>query len=612
MERIIFLCLFVMTSLTIAEAQIEVNNLNNVGVQETNAAYKMNIYNDAMNGSLRVESENSGSNIWGIYNLQKGNATNIKYGMFNNLSGFNSSSKAYGLKNQISSPNTRTYGIENYLTSTSTYNYGINNDFRGSGNRDYGVYNYFGGTSSSQAYGMFNSIRHNSPLKVGVKNYIEGKASTDVTRGVDNQLNGNSNRQYGFYNYLSGDREKSYGINASLTGNANYAYGVYSYLANNSNGDPESSKDGVYSVLIAKDSKYNVGVRNFVTDGTNSEQTYGLENHVWVDHGGAGSKSYGTDNYMDVDQAVTQGEVYGVKSRIAGTGSPTKVYGVYSTIDQGINATGDSYAGYFIGGLYLDGTPLTGSDERLKEEVKEVKSELEKLKKLKPKSYKLKSEKQRNKKEDKLSYGFLAHEFQKIYPELVTEVARPGKTRKVITKKEEVIKDDEGNEITIPEEFLMVQDMDGEPMLAMDYNSIIALLVSSLQEQQAQIETIQGTLDDCGCGGTRGKSNGLIKDDTGFNQTVTPIMLANKLSVKIYPNPTDNDATLEINSEESGVHQIHVYDKQGRLVHKEEIYVSSGTHQHEIESRNWPGGLYYVNTTYQGISKSLKLIVAGK
>jgi len=202
---------------------------------------------------------------------------------------------------------------------------------------------------------------------------------------------------------------------------------------------------------------------------------------------------------------------------------------------------------------------------------------------------------------------------KEVFPDLVKSVKRPGEKKKVVVRERKVTKDIDGNRLVIPEEVIYEREMDGEPLLAMDYNGIIALLVSTVQEQQAQIENIQGTLDDCGCGkSNNGNGKGLLREDTGLHQSVTPIILAHKLNVKIYPNPTDNDATLEINSEESGLHQIHVYDEQGRLIHKEEVFVSSGRHQHEIASANWPGGMYYVNTTYNGISKSLKLIVAGK
>lgn len=540
MERIIFLCLTLMISITIVNAQIEVDADNNVGVGTTEPESRVAVYNNTENNSLFIRTN----------------------------------------------------------TTTSDDLFGINTNIFGNSDEQIAIYNRInGGSSGSPIYksiGLENYLDGYSSKKLGISNRIIGRDNNESIEGMYNSIEGNySNKKTGIYNYIKGKTKSEIGLRNSLR-----AF---------HNGSGNMSKTGIYNDIEENDTRYSYGLRNIMADGASSNQTYGMHNNFEISNGdGVYAGSYSDIEFLN---PITSGDIYGVRANLTGTSSPDRVYGIHSVIDPSVAAGVESWAGYFDGGLYVKGTFVNASDRNLKDDIKAVPSQIEKLKKLKPKSYKHKN---RKKDDNSDTYGFIAQEFRTVYPELVKEVAQPGERKKIIISKEEVVIDRDGNKQVIPENYIYEQNMDGEPMLAMDYNSIIALLVSALQEQQGQIETIQKSLDQCGCGAKPGKSNNGLKEDTGLIQSTKPIFLHNKLQVKIYPNPTDTDATLEINSEESGVHQIHVYDEQGRLVHKDEIYVSSGTHQHELDSSDWSGGLYYVNTTYQGISKSVKLIVAGK
>lgn len=428
---------------------------------------------------------------------------------------------------------------------------------------------------------------------------------------VLNSYNTSSNK-YGVYNLMENGNAETVGFYSRLRLGTGRKIGYYAKIE-------QTGSEGIYGSyksLTSDGSGFINGTRNIINVNQNSARIYGFDTTINKDNS-HDEDTYGLYTYTRLGPD-SEGRNYGVRAVIAEHGnadennSPDKNYGVYSYVEDHL----EGYSGYFTGKpVYILGQIFSGSDKRLKEDIKELKDSKKKLKELKPMSYKLK---QRGKKDDRQSYGFIAQEVSKVFPDLVKLVEQPGEIKRKQIKKEERIKNEDGTETIIPAEYIDEQEMDGEPMYAMDYNGFIALIVDALNEQDDEvtelkksIDEMQKALDQCGCGETRGKSNGLLKDDTGFNQTATPIILANKLSVKIYPNPTDNDATLEIHSEESGLHQVHVYDEQGRLVHQEEIFVSSGRHQHEIQSSNWAGGLYYVSTTYNGISKSLKLIVAG-
>jgi Chaperone of endosialidase len=108
---------------------------------------------------------------------------------------------------------------------------------------------------------------------------------------------------------------------------------------------------------------------------------------------------------------------------------------------------------HVIGNILASGT-ITPSDKRLKSNIKDVQYGVKELLKLKPVSYTKKFSLDKDEKGEIKEFGFIAQDLQKVIPELVTENG-------------------------------------ADKLLAINYMSLIPLLVKAIQEQQQQIEVLK-------------------------------------------------------------------------------------------------------------------------
>lgn len=155
----------------------------------------------------------------------------------------------------------------------------------------------------------------------------------------------------------------------------------------------------------------------------------------------------------DSDAYLTYG-LYGYAS-----GASSNNYGVYAYAP-----TSSGYAGYFNGNVYSTGSYLP-SDARLKSEVVEYKIGLEKIMALKPSSYIYNtSEYEFLSLPEGEQYGFVAQEIKEVLPELINHTFQPYDEAKSDTE--------EGQ---------------GFWFDAVNYTGLIPIMVSAMQEQQAQI-----------------------------------------------------------------------------------------------------------------------------
>lgn len=180
---------------------------------------------------------------------------------------------------------------------------------------------------------------------------------------------------------------------------------------------------------------------------------------------------------------------YGIWSRANGT---YRNYGIYGAAYNGSNgnyaiygdATGsggsNKWAGYFAGNVYATGS-YQSSDERLKKNIYPLngKEILEKIKGLHTVHFEYLNDNESRQKGLPLSgalegehIGLLAQEVEKVFPELVTDVESP------LT--------DENGLPDIKRTSVIIK--------AIDYNGLIAVLLSAIQEQQAKIEELERKL----------------------------------------------------------------------------------------------------------------------
>ena len=141
-------------------------------------------------------------------------------------------------------------------------------------------------------------------------------------------------------------------------------------------------------------------------------------------------------------------------------------YGIYS------GATGPSgsstYAGYFAGNVYVQGTVTQTSDERLKLNIQDLTSSLDKVRRLKPKTYTFKRDTAATLSlPEGTRHGFLAQDVREVLPDLVKEVPVSDQATG-------------GQKGSSP-----------DTVLSVNYIELIPILVSAVQEQQTQIDELK-------------------------------------------------------------------------------------------------------------------------
>lgn len=192
-----------------------------------------------------------------------------------------------------------------------------------------GIYSYVGGLyttgiySTSNAFKTANSPAGSQPSATGISNYsysANDVGNSALTYGILNSSSAYANygNSYGIYNYNASQAKSNSGLPAT-------AYGIYQW--NNAYGDNSLA--------------YGFSNYNYAYNG----------NYNWTN--GKPTTSYGIYNYA---AAYGKGSVaYGIQTWAQSGGTS---YGIYSYASGA--STSSSYAGYFVGNVYVQGT-LTAS-----------------------------------------------------------------------------------------------------------------------------------------------------------------------------------------------------------------------------------------------------------
>lgn len=96
-----------------------------------------------------------------------------------------------------------------------------------------------------------------------------------------------------------------------------------------------------------------------------------------------------------------------------------------------------------------------------------------------------------------------------------------------------------------------------------------------------------------------------------INQTSLGIHpISNSVLLKLYPNPTNGNATLQFNLNEAQNVTVRVYTMLGENVFTQtEGDISAGLHQVTIPCMNLPAGVYFVKFTTDHTSLTRKLVI---
>jgi hypothetical protein len=279
------------------------------------------------------------------------------------------------------------------------------------------------------------------------------------------------------------------------------------------------------------------------------------------------------------------GNAYGVYATVGNLASLN--IAVYGTVTS---YTANNYAGYFQGDVYTNGGTnslsgyLVASDRQFKTDIQELNHSLDILSRLKPSSYFYDT---KNNKglyfTDKKQFGFIAQELEQVLPELVYDVIRPE------------ILDDEGN---VKYEKL--------PHKAVNYDGLIAVLVSGMQEQQKQIDELKKIVS--------GQQPALSQNN--LTLPVTNIELNDSKSLVLdqnVPNPFAEQTIIMYSLPENvSKAQLLFYNIEGKLINVADLEETPGKGQVNVIANDLSNGTYTYTLIVDGKVIDTKKMVRNK
>jgi len=257
----------------------------------------------------------------------------------------------------------------------------------------------------------------------------------------------------------------------------------------------------------------------------------------------------------------------GVRANVSGTSTGTS-YGVYGSVFNS-SATGfgagiygrattnsNRYAGYFNGNVFTTGLYLP-SDEKLKTNVKDEVSVLDKLTQLDAVTYTFKENEHLNL-PGGLQHGFMAQNLEEVFPELLTTINKP-------------IFDKEDKEIGTYE------------YKAVNYVGMVSILTSSIQELKEEVKTLKNQIEAMNIQAASDKEEAQLntQDEVG---EVGFSMEQNK------PNPFTNQTVINYTLPSNTKATISVVDLSGKFI--KDYNVSNEKGQLTINSSEIGRGIF--------------------
>jgi hypothetical protein len=234
----------------------------------------------------------------------------------------------------------------------------------------------------------------------------------------------------------------------------------------------------------------------------------------------------------------------------------------------------NNWAAQFNGNVMITGQLDPPSDINLKTNISGInEDEANSVLQLNPYSYHFNPEINTLLLDTTLQFGVLAQEVAPLFPTLVRETTTSGR------------RDEEGN--------LVSEDIDH---LCVAYMQLIPLLVAKYQVQSTQLESQNLRITELKQRFENAKQNLKTKKEL------------KDLSLKLYPNPTRGQVTLEIESTEIQNVRIslrHVDDFNESLIFRGEIYDQQ---IFQIDLTSEKSGLYLIMIETQNDQKVLKLL----
>ncbi len=263
-------------------------------------------------------------------------------------------------------------------------------------------------------------------------------------------MNNLSNKQIGL-----NINHQNYTGNKAATGNS-------IYLTNQGTGRGY----GVFINVDAAGTRQKSGCEIVVKENAAAtEPVFGV--NCLLDCFGPANQSAGIKGVVKVDTTSTNTK-YGVYGQIKATGGSFGTGGRYAVYGK-INANDpDHFAGYFDGGVCIVGGQCSGSDRRLKRQIRPLDDALEMLNDLSPKRYKFKDNILGMTLPAGEQLGLIAQDVERILPEVVSEITTPIDDEEDPSGKERIVS-----------------------YKAINYQALVPLLIGAIKEQQELIKDLE-------------------------------------------------------------------------------------------------------------------------
>ncbi len=295
-----------------------------------------------------------------------------------------------------------------------------------------------------------------------------------------------------------------------------------------------------------------VGIFGMATNGVGSAETYG----IW----GQGQNGNNLSVGVHGDGLSSNGQVVGVWGSAYG-GSTN--YGVLGDVPGGGN-----YAGYFDGNVYASGT-YTSSDQKLKKNIQPLTGAMDIIKMLAPKTYEFRiGEFPGMNLRSGQNMGFIAQDLEKVLPSLVKDTKSP------------VEIDKDGKIIYQSIEFK-----------AVDYMSLVPVLVAGVQEQQEQIEAKDKHIAEL--------EERISKLETRAGIDNGSIGVAKAVLQQNVPNPFSQTTEIRFTlPDQTNDAQVLVFDMNGKQIKR--IPVRKGDNSVTINGSELTVGMYLYSLIVNG------------